>query len=400
MCYNSHFYKNKGDDIFSMKKQINLEQYFSSTQYALFYFDIQIKKLNITKDALLKDLGIPYISYRRSKESDTSVGKRIIFKLEKYFDMNPLDSEKQQEYEDILNKVLIRFYYRGDDLNEFEPVLKKYIEENNYLKPIFQLFALLIRLVSNKYIEKVAQKEFTNFQELLSYKKHYYISPFTELLVMLEVSFSGNKLINFDKDIYFAEEMRGLIYYSYSANAYLAKKYDLCLYYAKECKEYLIIDSNYKRMITLNLSYFACLNYIGEYYKCMKEARKQILYLNESYQNKDLIYFTEIHYYSACLGAKMYEEIIENCFYKEVYNCYEYVFLLLTTFYYNKILFKQLINKYVNEDRGGDILLSKHKNIIEDLISYLTTQKKIYYLEKLNNSELNIGLKAIITKFY
>lgn len=233
-----------------MKKKINLDDYFYSTRYALFYFDIQIKKLEITKEALLKDLDIPYISYRRSKEDDTNVGKKIILKLEKHFSMSPLDIERQEEYEDILNKVLIRFYYRGDDLKEFEPILEKYIEENNFLKPIFQLFALLIRLVSNKYIGRVAENEVTNFQELLSYKKHYYVSPFIELLVMLEVSFSGNRLIEFDKDIYFAEEMRGLIYYSYSANAYLAKKYDLCLYYARECKEYLIKDSNYKRMVT------------------------------------------------------------------------------------------------------------------------------------------------------
>lgn len=257
-----------------------------------------------------------------------------------------------------------------------------------------------MRLVSSKSIEVVAKDEYANFQELLSYKKHYLISPFAELLVMLEVSFTGSKLIGFDKDIYFTEEMRGLIYYSYSANAYLAKKYDLCLYYAKECKEYLIKDSNYKRMITLNLFYFACLNDIGEYYKCMKEARTQLLYLNESYQNTDLIYFTEIHYYTACLGAKMYEEVIEDHIYKELYNCYEYVFLLLATFYYDKNLFKRLIDKYVKEAKDLDMLLPKYKTIIENLINYLTIQKKAYYLEELNNSELNIGIKSIIAKFY
>lgn len=132
----------------------------------------------------------------------------------------------------------------------------------------------------------------------------------------------------------------------------------------------------------------------------MKEARTQILYLNESYHNDDLIYFTEIHYYTACLGAKMYEEVIEDHICKEVYNCYEYVFLFLATFYYSKILFKQIINKYNQEDKYSDTLLSKYKIIIESLINYLTTQKKSYYLEKIINSELNIGIKDVITKFY
>ncbi|MDE7263696.1 MAG: hypothetical protein K2N64_03435 [Anaeroplasmataceae bacterium] len=383
-----------------MKKNIKLDDYFCCTRYALFYFDIQIKKLYITKEALLKELSIPYMSYRRSKEENTNIGKKIIYKLEQYFKMNSVNSSKKVEYEDLLNQILTRFYYRGENLQEFEPVLEKCIEENTYMKPIFQLFALLIRMASNKSIESIAQEEYACFQELLPYKKHYYISPFVELLVMLEISFSGDRLIEFDKDIYFSEEMKGLVYYSYNANAYLAKRFDLCLYYAKECKSYLIKDSNYKRIITLNLSYFACLNYIGEYHKCMKEARAQLFYLYESYPNTDLVYFTEIHYYTACLGAKNYKEVIEEHIHKEDYNCYDYVFLFLATFHYDKKLFKELTRKYKNEAEHTEALLEKYKSLIENLISYLTTKKKAYYLDKINRSELNIGVKDIILKFY
>lgn len=383
-----------------MRKQINLDDYFYSTKYALYYFDIQIKKLEITKEALLKELDIPYTSYRRSKEKTTNIGKQIISKLEKYFHMNPLKREKQEEYENILNKVLTRFYYRWESLNEFEPILEEYIKENNYLKPVFQLFALLVRLVSSNSIEAIAIKENTNFQELLFYKKRYFISPFVDVLVMLEISFSGNKLMEFDKDIHFSEDMKGLIYYSYSTNAYLAKKYDLCLYYAQECREYLIKDSNYKRVITLNLSYFACLNYIGEYYKCMTEARAQLLYLNEVYHNTDLIYLTEIHYYTACLGARRYAEIIEDHLHRKIYNCYEYVFLLLSAYYCDKKLFKQIVYKYQTEGRQDSSLLPKYKFIIENLINYLLAKKKAQFLEELLESELNIGVKDIILRFF
>lgn len=383
-----------------MRKQINLDDYFHSTKYALHYFDLQIKKLEITKEALLKELDIPYTSYRRSRVEPTNIGKQIISKLEKYFQMNPLKRERQEEYEETLSRVLNRFYYRGESLNEFEPVLEEFIKENNYLKPIFQLFALLVRLVSSDSIEAIAIKENANFQELLSYKRRYFISPFTEVLVLLEISFSGNKLMEFDKDIHFSEDMKGLIYYSYSTNAYLAKKYDLCLYYAGECKEYLIKDSNYKRVVTLNLSYFACLNYVGEYYKCMTEARTQLLYLNEVYNRTDLIYLTEIHYYTACLGARRYEEIIEAHVHRKTFNCYEYVFLLLSAFYYDKNMFKQTIYKYETEGKQDSALLSKYKYIIENLINYLLTTKKAQYLEKLLESELNIGVKDIILRFY
>lgn len=383
-----------------MKKNMKLDNYFYQTKYALFYFDIQIKKLEITKAALLKELDIPYMSYRRSKEGNTNIGKKIIQKLEHYFKMNALCLDKKEEYENTLNQILTRFYYRGENLKEFEPILEAYLKENNYLKPIFQLFALLIRMQSNKSIESIAQEEYLCFEELLSYKKKYFISPFVELLVMLEISFSGDKLIEFDKDIYFSEEMKGLVYYSYNANAYLAKRYDLCLYYAQECKSYLIQDSNYKRIITLNLSYFACLNQIGEYHKCMKEAKAQLSYLYESYPSTDLVYFTEIHYYTACLGAKMYKEVIEDHIHRTEYNCYEYVFLILATYSFDKKLFKQITSKYNLEAKTSENFLNKYKVIIENLIGYLTTRKKTHYLEKLIQSELNIGVKDIILKFY
>ena len=67
--------------------------------------------------------------------------------MEKHFNINTIDYSKKEEYEYTLNDLINRFYYRSDNLHELEPIINKYIEENNYLKPLFLLMILLIRLV-------------------------------------------------------------------------------------------------------------------------------------------------------------------------------------------------------------------------------------------------------------
>src|SRR5574344_1691086 len=167
-----------------MKKIITLDEYFNNTKYGLFFFDVEIKRSGITKEALLSDLEIPYMSYRRSREENTIVGKSIIAKLENYFSINSLDINRKEEYETVLNKIFNRFYYRGDNLEEFAPIIAEYIQENNILQPIFILFLLLINLVSPKSPQVIIEEQATVFNELYLFKKNYYISPFAELYVL------------------------------------------------------------------------------------------------------------------------------------------------------------------------------------------------------------------------
>lgn len=379
-----------------MRKTYSMQPYFQDLRYMIYFYDILIKRSNITKEGLLKDLEIPYMSYTRALDTDTVGGRNIVNKLNEYFKINPLDYSKQNEYEELLNSIFYRFYYRGDDLNEFEPKLLKCIDENNYLKPLFLLLLLLINLVDVKEPQVIINQKKELYEELKQYKGKFFISPFAEIFTIVEIFFSGRELIEFDKEISFSDNMRGLLYYLYCVNAYASQKYDLCLYYARECKDYMIRDNNYKRISMINLTYFACLNMIGEYAKCMRESRSQLLYLIETKQSYDLIYATELHYYTACLGARDYDEVVNSIYNKEDINSSEYMFLLIAT-NHNANLYKQVITRYKSQTNKFN---EKRNNYINLIIDYLSKKNRTKLKQTLLDSELNIGLKDILIKFY
>lgn len=379
-----------------MRKTYSFDPYFKDLKYMISFYDILIKNSNITKEALFDELNISYMTYSRAKLSASNAGRAVIDKLETYFRINSLDTSKQAEYEKTLNDILYRFYYRGNDIHLFEPILKGYIDENNYLKPIFSILLLLINLVSDKSPAVIIKEKQDVYNSLKKYKGAYLTTPFAEIFTFIEIIFSEKDFIEYSKEIPFSDDMRGILYYAYCSNAYLSKRYDLCLYYAKEGREYLLRDLNFKRVISINLYYFASLNVVGEYLKCAFEAKKQILYLIETKQPYEDIYSTEIHYYTACLGMKDYEEII-NCIYnKSDINSSEYMFLLIATSHTSN-LYKQVISRYKSETNKFN---EKQNRYINMIIDYLSKRNRSQMKEILLNSELNIGLKDILTRFY
>lgn len=379
-----------------MKNIFSINLYFSSLKYMVYFYDILIKNNSTTKESLFKELDISYMSYTRAIEYDSNAGRKIIKKLEKYFNINELDYSKENEYEDVVNSIISRFYYRGDNLEEFVPILIKYIDENNYLKPIFLLLKLLINLSSNKSPEILLEENIELFHILRDYKKKYFTSPFIEIYKIIEISFNGDVLMDFDYETSYNENMFGLIYNAYSTNAYLSKNYNLCLYYAKEARDYFLRDYNFMRVININLTYFLCLNYIGEYQKCLIEARKQLTYLNITKQTYELIYPTEINYYTAYIGLRGFNELISFITNKTDINSNDYIFLLIAT--------KQdsnLFNKYLEKYRKDAYKFSDIKNNdVNAVLDYLSKENRNENREKLLKCNINIGLKDILIKYY
>jgi hypothetical protein len=69
---------------------INLDTYLSS-QTLLLIFDVLLNeesiKLSVTKESLLKDIGINPSSFRRSRVEEKNIGNDIAVKLAKYFNL-------------------------------------------------------------------------------------------------------------------------------------------------------------------------------------------------------------------------------------------------------------------------------------------------------------------------
>ena len=380
-----------------MKNIYNLDLYFNSIKYHIYYFDVLIKKTYITKEALLKELDIPYMTYKRAKEYDSKAGFKMVNKLDDYFNICPLDDSKKLEYEETLNNLINRFYYRSANIRELEPKIAEYISENNYLKPLFMLMQLVVKLVKVKNLKKLLEENKEVFEELKLYAKKYFVSPFIELFTFVEILYYENKPydVEFNKNI--SEDMKGVLYNGFAANAILSQNYGLCLHYCNECRNHLIKDHNYGRLIFVNLIYFACLNKIGEYKKCFGESRRQLMYLMESMYNEELVKATSLHYYTACLGLNDFVEIINSINNKQIFSSNDYIFILLASYKYDKKIFQKYLSQYIEEEKR---FTNKQNEYINLIIMFIKEKNKPLIKDKIIKSELNIGLKEILlTKF-
>lgn len=380
-----------------MKNIYNLDLYFNTIKQHIFYFDVLIKKSSITKEALLQELDIPYMTYKRAKEFDSNAGYKLVDKLDNYFNISSIDYSEKKDYEKTLNALISRFYYRSSNLHELEPIVQGYIAENNFLKPLFILMELLIKLVKVKNPKKVLEENREIFEELRLYTKGFFVSPFTELFTFVEILYYENKPYDIVTSKSISENMKGVLYNGLAVNAVLSKNYSLCLYYCIECRNYLIKDHNFNRLTFMNLMYFACLNQIGEYKKCFEESHRQLTYLLEVMHEEELILATFLHYYTACIGLNDYEEIINSISGKEVFTCNDYIFILLASYNYNKKTYQKYMSKFLDEKERFS---KKHKDYIELIIKIVEGRNRSTLKDLIMKSELNIGLKEILLKKY
>lgn len=372
-----------------------LDNYFNSYKQYIYYYDAMIKKSNYTKEYILKYLNISYMSYSRVKNSNTKINREIIYKLEKYFGINPIKQERQEDYEKLINDFLVKFYYKGDGILEYMDAFKQCISEHNYLQPIFEMLILLIQLTSEQSYMTFFDNTKKKFDELRLFSEGYLLPPFKGIYIMIEVVFNKNKLATLKIPKSYSNNMIGLIYNSYCSNAYLAKKFELSLYYANECRKCLIDDYNFNRLITVNLTYFLCLNIIGDYEKCKKESYKQLLYLKEVKKNLNLIYLTVMHYYTALLGLAEFDQLINILDNAEAYTSNDFIFLLIASKESNQKKYEGIKILYESQEL---MFNNKQNEYIHLIIEYLENKKNIKLKNKIMNSELNEGLKKILLK--
>ena len=107
------------------------------------------------------------MSYSRAKDNSTKGSRIVVDKLNKYFSINDVDLSKKKEYEEILNSIIYKFYYRNSNLLEFESILIDYINENNYLNPLFRLLLFLVRTIKEQSPKKFIDENINEYSYLL-----------------------------------------------------------------------------------------------------------------------------------------------------------------------------------------------------------------------------------------
>ena len=369
-----------------MKLETNLSKYYINSTKPITFYAIEMKKTPFTISAILEKLDISYMAYKRAKENYSNASVLIGKKLEAFLGYNSLDKNKIVEYEQIVNEIIVKSYYRTDDTQKYLTTLDLYIADNNYLKPIFELLKICIFLNSNVPFKVLKEKYGEALLSLAKYKDDYFITPFKEIYILIENVFSSKIVLHND---HIDDSLKGLVYYSYTCNAYNNKDFSLALYYSDVARKYLINDYNFNRYISISFLRFSCLNYMGEYETVCEEALKLQYYITKVIKNNEFEYFNRINIFTAMLGLEKYQELNDLIVSKDSIDALDYIFLIIAVYALNKKDWKKLVLEYQNKQFKDSFL-----NYNISLLNEILQNKNVLEIEKLT---INETLKRIIT---
>lgn len=369
-----------------MKLETNLSKYYINSTKPITFYAIEMKKTQFTISGILEKLDISYMAYKRAKENYTNASVLIEKRLEAFLGYNSLDEKKIVKYEQTINEIIVKSYYRTDNTQKYLATLDLYIADNNYLKPIFELLKICIFLNTNIPFKILKEKYGEALLSLAKYKDEYFITHFKEIYILIENIFSSKIVLHND---HVEESLKGLVYYSYTCNAYNNKDFSLALYYSDVARKYLINDYNFNRYITISFLRFSCLNYMGEYEKVYEEALKLQYYITKVIKNNEFEYFNCINIFVSMLGLEKYQELNDLIVKKDVMDDSDYIFLIIATYALNKKNWEKLALECQNK-HFKDSYLNYNISHLNEILQNMN----ILEIEKLT---VNEALKRIIT---
>ena len=374
-----------------MRTKFTLEPYFNTYKYMVPFYDALIKKsTKLTKRDFLLSLGISPATYNRANTHDTAATKKIFDKLERSFNINPLNSARLQFYDEVLADLIIKIYYKHTDILNLESRIQSCIMDNNYLAPIFELLLYLMRLQNTDLLEILKDDYIEAYNSLKCYEGLFKAYPVFELYEYLFISTGNPKILSIASDIPISTDFRGMIYNAIAVNAYHNNRYDLSLYYSNKAISELIKMCNYRRIIILNLTFFATLNAMGEYKATIYEATHQLMYLYDTKSFDKVLMITKLHLYNAYIGENQFDDIISlaNSYSSKAIT--DYVYLLIAS----RALGLDSYNTYKME------ALELNEKRIYDIISILEEDNINIKKDKIKDSGLNKTLVKLLLSHY
>lgn len=296
-----------------MKYQlINLDDYFEKTQKYYYFFDALFHKEDRRKMVIFKSLGISGSSYR-TERLKPYVRNENKFILLNYFNYNKLTKQdNKNEYEVCLSKIYYCVYYmQRAELDKLKLQLEEYISRNNYLKPLFMLFKILICITYDKRMSEMKEELKEDLEYLSLFRNKYFTNKlkmiYRCLMYYFEYDTDSNELDNI------ALEHKDLLWLYYNLKGsryYLDEKYsDALVYYQgalKEYKETLNVDRLLRT--TVNIAYMY--NTMDKYLFSLDTTSMAIEYVYSS-KNDTWIKYITLHYLYSNYMLKRYKEIID-----------------------------------------------------------------------------------------
>lgn len=301
------------------KYKICLKAYLNLTQKYYYFFDGIIKMNKVLKKDLLKEVGISISSYKNSRSIDIAVNNNHLLLL-KYFNINRIDDNYVEYAEKILTDIYFSIYYKREYLYDSHMNdIDKLINDNNYLKPIFLVFKVLLIMNSNKPYDTICDLIKNDMEYLGFIPSNYFYNELKYYyeLTLLYVKRINNITYNFTAE----DKYHNLLWMYYHIKGtfyYINNDYGRSLVYFQHLCEIYKKDYNLIRAVACKNNILQEYNLLGLYDLTIEEATPIINYLIYQTDNKRVSMYAIRHLFAAFVLSEKYNDLIN--YYKNFIN--------------------------------------------------------------------------------
>lgn len=258
----------------------SLDDYFKKTRNYFTFIDGVFKLTSSKKKDVFDKLLIPDSTYRTNRLKEKAKYKWSYLPILEYFGYKDVNPNDQRKYELLLAKIYHNAYYRDmDALETLSKELDEAIDENNFLKPVFVLFRILLKIIMiNQYSKQVdASKD--DLEYVGYFKKEYFTEELSFMFYIFNYYF-GKSVSNIELENYAVKypQLLWLYYMLRGSYNFLNKKDNEALAYYELLMDILWKDFNIERfsIFTSNLAFIY--NYQGKYSLSLEKSMKLVPY--------------------------------------------------------------------------------------------------------------------------
>lgn len=283
-------------------------KYYYSTKQKYCFFDRLIDSEQGQKDVKLYNMGISYSTYRGNKANNILYLETFNILL-KYFGVKNIDENKKDKYELCINKIYYNSLYKyTDSLKYYLEEIQLYIDDNNYLKPIFVLFKVLGYMNYTYTYDELVKILSKDIEYLLIFKKLYFVDDYE--LIYLSIMHYFKQTLNYSNLYSMVEKpnkYRWIYFQTTATLEYLNfNDYEALIYYdkaLKEFEEYNILERKLHVINNISLIY----NNLHKYDFSLSYSNKVIEYVFSDCESKWITYILQNYLYSLYMLHKSEE---------------------------------------------------------------------------------------------
>lgn len=290
-----------------------LDAYYNSTRRKYVFVDYLMEmNKKVDKEEFLNHFNIWYNTFRVEKTRERVKNTKINAVLE-YFNINLLQDDSKNKYEKCINELYYAIYFKEiERIKICVKTLDEYINENNYLKPLFIMFKIYGYMNYGKDIDEIKMLIYDDINYIINFKKNYFVNEYEMIFEAIKHGiYEEDNLLKLNK---LANDYPSLkwIYLSAVGTSYYFKKEDekVIAIYEELVEDFRFHNNNERLMMAYSNICFSY-NKLKRFNKCIEVTHRC---LTTIYSEQKSIWIDNVlmHYLYANFSIGKNEEIVKT----------------------------------------------------------------------------------------